>query len=200
MKVDKIRTLKAELKRAFALRLDAVKDARSLNELQRSLADDTTFRDAMTRLMASEDPGMSLTQEPQLLHRLMEKGAARWRELIAAGGGACTVEEVARVTGMSADAVRKAAQRRQLLAYREGTRPMFPACQFEHGRVLDGLRELAMQLPPGLSDRAVVSFFLSPPGTQESARSPIERLRAGDPAEIEQARQAARLYLEQAAT
>lgn len=208
------RALKAELKRAFARRIDAVEDEGLLIDLQRSLDDDAGFRSLLLDLQCSRDadalPSISgadlrgavraATAADALLETLKRRGAGRWREFLAQSGGCGTVREIARLTGMSTDAIHKGAQRRQLLAYKENGQLKFPLCQFEHGRVIPGLRELAGLLPAGLSDRAVVNFFLSPIGSEAASLTPIERLRCGDAVLIGQARHAARHHLEQAAT
>ena len=156
------RALKAELKRAFARRIDAVEDEGLLIDLQRSLDDDAGFRSLLLDLQCSRDadalpsisgaglPGAvrAATAADALLETLKRRGAGRWREFLAQSGGCGTVREIARLTGMSTDAIHKGAQRRQLLAYKESGQLKFPLCQFEHGRVIPGLRELAGMVHP----------------------------------------------------
>lgn len=192
--------LKAELKRTFARRIDAVEDERLLIDLQHTLDDDSRFRSVLIHGAHPQGTAWETAAADALLETLKRRGTGRWRDLLAQSGGCGSVRDIVRLTGMSTDAIHKGVQRRQLLAFKEGGQLKFPLCQFEHGSVIPGLRELAALLPPGLSDRAVVNFFLSPIGSDGVSQTPIERLRSGDTVLIGQARHEARHYLEQVAT
>lgn len=132
------------------------------------------------------------------LSRMRLKGARRFMALIQAHGGAYTAQESAELMATSIDAVKKAAQRRRLLAFKQQGQWRFPVWQFTtRGEVLPGLTRILKALPAGIGERDAVRFFF----VQEERDAPnaLELLQAGSEADIERAERMATRYLEQVA-
>lgn len=118
------------------------------------------------------------------------------RERIAqAEGGTLTVEQAARLLGISRQAVDKRRRAGRMLALPIGNhRYAYPAWQFGQGGVLAGLRETLDELDAG-DPWTRAAFFLGENAYLDGAR-PLDRLREGD---IEPVRRAAWWYGKQGA-
>lgn len=127
--------------------------------------------------------------------RMRLKGAERFRALLEAKGGTYSVEDMARVLGTTPDAVRKRAQRRQLLAIKQGKELRFPVFQLAADRdePLAGLERILAAMK-SRDPAEIILFLLQPLDGDETA---MDLLRQGA---IERVENAARAYLEQLAT
>lgn len=119
--------------------------------------------------------------EHQPLHsarvaRMRLRGAQRFASLIERHGGSYRVREVADLMGTSEAAVRKALQRRRLVAFKQDGEWRLPVWQFAaDDRPLPGLARVLAALPADLGDRDVIRFLLLGP-EGDPASSPLERL------------------------
>ncbi len=142
--------------------------------------------------------------EHQPLHaarvaRMRLRGAQRFNALIERHGGSYRVRDAADLLGTSQAAVRKALQRRRLVAFKQDGEWCLPVWQFAvDDRPLPGLARVLAALPPAIGDRDVIRFLLLGP-EGDPAHSPLERLRRGTEQDLVRAEQMARRYLEQTA-
>lgn len=142
--------------------------------------------------------------EHQPLHsarvaRMRLRGAQRFASLIERHGGSYRVREAADLMGTSEAAVRKALQRRRLVAFKQDGEWRLPVWQFAaDDRPLPGLARVLVALPADLGDRDVIRFLLLGP-EGDPASSPLERLRRGTERDLSRAEQMATRYLEQTA-
>ena len=122
------------------------------------------------------------TAEP--LAKAELRGALAQRELLAEGGGALSAADVAKVLGISRQAVDKRRKTRQLLAVELPKRGLlYPAWQFSHaGAVLSGIPQILDALRED-DAWAQLRFFVSGNDGLAGAR-PVDRLRAGDVASV----------------
>ena len=111
--------------------------------------------------------------------RLRLRGQAALNRLLEESGGVLGAGEVARLLGITQDAVRKRAKRGTLLALGRGGRQVYPAFQLdpETRGLVPGVAEVLPQLA---TDSAVAKlrFFLTRAGDLDAA--PIDLLRRGD--------------------
>lgn len=112
--------------------------------------------------------------------RMRLKGSERFAALLEEHGGVYTTQQAAEVLGSTPEAVKKAAQRRRLLAFKQQGQWLFPVWQFnDQGTILAGLADLLKALPEGLAERDAVRFFLSQ--TEDGkAVTPLDLLQQGD--------------------
>jgi hypothetical protein len=142
--------------------------------------------------------------EHQPLHsarvaRMRLRGAQRFASLVQRHGGSYRVREAAELMGTSDSAVRKALQRRRLVAFKQDGEWQLPVWQFgRDDQPLPGLSRALKALPPDISDRDVIRFLLLGP-EGNPANSPLELLLRNTEAAIEHAERMARRYLEQIA-
>lgn len=114
---------------------------------------------------------------PKAMH-LRLQGELALRRLPDASGGAFTASEVAKLLGITPDAVRKRAARGKLLALPQGERTLYSAFQFdaEGHRLVPGLAGI-LPLLDTESAPAKLRFFLTPDA--DLGGTPIDTLRGG---------------------
>src|SRR5260370_35150942 len=96
--------------------------------------------DILTRLLPQ-----STSDDPLLAAR--RRGLKRKKQMLEASGGALSSEQVAKVLGISRQAVDKRRSSNQLLALTQGRRGYrYPSFQFEDGKTIQGLEEVLYQL------------------------------------------------------
>jgi len=86
---------------------------------------------------------------------------------------------------VSKQAVSDRVHRHRLLALRtESGRLVYPAFQFSHRRVVDGLGDVLAVVAPDDTEAWFVASWLSTPDPALDGRSPIDTLHAGDTAAV----------------
>lgn len=95
-------------------------------------------------------------------------------DLIRRAGGLKDAKWVATYLGISPKSVAAKARRRELLAITRGDRNLYPAFQFQDGRVVGGLRDILLALPL-TNGWSRLSFLLTPdPGLDD--RTPLDAI------------------------
>lgn len=131
--------------------------------------------------------------------RMRLKGAVRFAKLIEVHGGAYSARQAADLLGTSIEAVKKAAQRRALLAFKRQGQWWFPVWQFgDDGEVLPGLTRVLKALPKGVGEHDAVRFFLAR-SEGEAASTPLELVCQGDEHSLALAERKAERFMEQLA-
>jgi hypothetical protein len=111
------------------------------------------------------------------LAELIARGGEQKMELLKNAGGTLSVSEVARVLGLTRQAVDKRRQSKQLVAVRRGAEYAFPACQFDEDGVVPELPSLLKLL----DDQGWVALaFLVTEFDELSGLTPLEVLRRKD--------------------
>ena len=109
----------------------------------------------------------------------LARGSLIKRALIAEAGGVLASSQVADILHISRQAVDQRARRGQLLALPGGGRArLFPVCQFENERVVDGLADVLAAFE--IDDPWMQLAALLEPNPRTAGRSLIEALRSGD--------------------
>lgn len=113
--------------------------------------------------------------------RMILLGHQRFNALLEEAGGVYTLGQAAELTGRTTAALRKAVQRKQLLAFKRGNELVFPILQFRDNEVIAGLGTVLTAMPETISSQGAVRFFLTGIDTGNGQRiSPIELLRNGE--------------------
>ena len=124
------------------------------------------------------------------------RGLERKRQLVEAAGGALSAEDVARLLGITRQAVDKRRAQNQLIALTRGKRGyIYPSFQFEDGTTLSGLVEVLEELK-SFDPWMQLAFFVNG-NDRLNGKSPVAVLRAGKQSEVVRA---ARSYGEQGAS
>ncbi len=116
------------------------------------------------------------------LERMKLKGAERFEMLIEGAGGAFPSERVATLLGISEEAVRKRAQRRNLIAKRTSSGELrFPCFQFDVSsrKLIPGLQRVLRQME-GVDQNEIIRFFLVPHEPSFSNETPSSLLKRGE--------------------
>ena len=109
--------------------------------------------------------------------RLKLKAVKRFQQLLNNHGGTLTTDQVAQLTGMSAAAINKQAQRGALAGFKQDSQWLFLADQFdESGRVVDGVKA-ALKALQHVSPVDRVRFLISRGGAD---KTPLQALRGGE--------------------
>lgn len=132
-------------------------------------------------------------QSPVLASRL--RGIAMRDKLFRAAGGLLPVSKVAAILGISRQAVDKRRKADRLLAVSVGKRGyLYPACQFEDEKIIEGVAEILPKMNT-LSSWSALRFLVNANDRLEG-RTPIQALHQG---EIERVVGAASQFLEHGA-
>lgn len=132
-------------------------------------------------------------QAPLLASRL--RGIAMRKKLFEAAGGLLSVSKVAAMLGISRQAVDKRRKADQLLAVNIGKRGfLYPACQFEDDRVIEGVAKILPEMKT-LSSWSALRFLVNE-NDRLDGRTPIQALHQG---ELERVVGAASQFLEHGA-
>lgn len=109
----------------------------------------------------------------------MVRGAAAKRELLQQEGGTIETAQMAELLGISAQAIGKQRDRKQLLGLPVGRRYVFPLFQVDDHQVLQGLPRVLAAFAEDVSPWEVANFMLT--GDRRLAgRRPVDVLREGD--------------------
>lgn len=119
-------------------------------------------------------------QVRELVDRLLEHDVAAdaWREQI---GPALTQRDTGKLLGKSPQAVAKDAGLVRVPT-RDG-RVMYPVCQFDGRRRVDGVSQVVRALA-GVVEGATIASWLTAPNDRLDGRAPIGALRDGDQREV----------------
>jgi hypothetical protein len=120
----------------------------------------------------------SAVEQLDPLAALIARGAEQKLDLLKEAGGALPVSDVAKLLGISRQAVDKRRREGKLLAIARGADYAYPACQFEGDDVVPGLPEILGAR--GLQHPWAALAFLVTPEDQLGGRSPLEALRRKD--------------------
>jgi hypothetical protein len=131
---------------------------------------------ALARAM-SDYPGIgdAAVDELDPLAAAIARGAEQKVEILRQGGGALPVSDVAKLLGISRQAVDKRRREGKLLAVPRGADYVYPACVFADGEIVPGLTEILAQFGPQRS--WTVLAFLVTPDDRLGALSPLEALQ-----------------------
>jgi hypothetical protein len=171
----------APLRAAFVARATQAAESWSLRmsgrELALAVAEPRNELVVLNALQRPEAWAGVLEHDP--LAAAKARGIQKQRDLLAADGGAASVDELASALHISRQAVDKRRRAGKLLAVpRGGHRWVFPAWQVARGRTVPGLEEVLAALGPRDPWSQLV-FFLTPDRLLDD-RSPLQALRAGD--------------------
>lgn len=115
------------------------------------------------------------------LAEALARGAAVKQELLAGAGGAWSAGRVARMLGISRQAIDKRRQRRAILAVPSGAGDyLYPAGQFTPHGVLTGLDEFLRAFPDADENPWTQLSVLLAPADSLGGRSALDALRAGN--------------------
>lgn len=89
------------------------------------------------------------------------KGHARFKGLIEAHGGTFTTEKVAKLMGIKADAVRKRANAKSIVAFKVGNQWFYPTFQFKEHGLVEGVREV-LDILKRMNGHSHATFLLTP--------------------------------------
>jgi biotin operon repressor len=152
--------------------------------------------DYLVLLRAMTEPSVATqlaTEDPLAAARL--RGVERQQNLLKESGGVLSGAQVAKVLGLSRQAVEKRRRQGQLIGLTQGKRGYaYPAWQFERGRTLanlEGVLDVLQSHDPWMK----LAFFVNR-NDRLNGRSPLEQLRSG---EFEAVLKAAASYGEQGA-
>ena len=153
----------------------------------------TDFLVALEALSSAPGTSQLIADDPLLAAKI--RGLKRKKQMLEASGGALSSEQVAKVLGISRQAVDKRRSSNQLLALTQGRRGYsYPSFQFEDGRTIRGLEEVLAHLK-SLDPWMQMVFFTSP-NERLGRKTPIESLQKGL---VEEVTRAASGYGEQGA-
>ncbi|WP_435100194.1 excisionase family DNA-binding protein [Arhodomonas sp. AD133] len=173
---------------ALARRLEALVAGASDDVVARALAEDDIG--TVTTLAIEETFARELTA----VEKSRLRGVQFRKDLLERAGGTLSVDEAAKLLGVTPESVRKASRSGSLIAIRSGKRFLLPAVQFHEGQELKGLRRVLRALSVD-SPWMRLNWLLSPEPRLDNRR-PVDALLQGD---IDEVREAATLYGEQGA-
>lgn len=145
--------------------------------LQRAVAAPTDAG-ALARAISDNAILGGAVEELDPLAALIARGAEQKLELLQRAGGTLPVSDVAKLLGISRQAVDKRRREGKLLAVPRGADYAYPACQFENGDVVPGLAEILEQTDPKRAWGTLA--FLITADDQLGGLSPLEALRRND--------------------
>lgn len=132
---------------------------------------------AMLEALSSVPWVKELAADDPILHAKL-RGLERRQEMLQKAGGVLTSEEVAKLLGVSRQAVDKRRAANQLLALTQGRRGYnYPGFQFEDGKALVGLDKVLANLED--LDPWMRLLFFTSPHERLAGRTPVEVLRKG---------------------
>src|SRR5216683_1575209 len=144
----------------------------------------TDFLVALEALSSAPGTSQLIAEDPLLAAKI--RGLERKKQMLEASGGALSSEQVAKVLGISRQAVDKRRSSNQLLALTQGRRGYsYPSFQFEDGRTIRGLEEVLTQLKP--LDPWMQMVFFTSPNERLGGKTPIESLQKGLVGEVTRA-------------
>jgi len=122
--------------------------------------------------------GSEYTQPEVVSTLAMLRGLAGRQELLRAAGGTLTSQQVAKLLGVSRQAIYKKTKNNELLALSSGRRGnVYPAFQFtKKGKILEGLDQVVKAIN---EDPWQILIFLLEPQADLGNQTPIEALRQG---------------------
>ena len=162
------------------LRIAANENENKLNEAMAAPTDVGTVARALAN---SEVAGAAVT-ELDPLASLIAKGVEDKQKLIQEAGGLLSVGEVAKVRGLSPQAIHKQRRARKLLSVPHGGEEKFPVVQFtEEGEPVSGLGAVLQALH--LTGAWGTLDFLLSPDDELDGLSPIETLKR-EPEKLEE--------------
>lgn len=141
----------------------SVQDARGLLRKR----DPILMKDALSAALSCVPIKLSAKE------RSRQKGYARFKELIEAHGGTSNTVEVAKLLGTTADAVRKRAQAKSIIAFKIGEQWRYPIFQFKGHGLAEGVREV-LEILKRMNGHSHATFLL----THEPDLGGITRLDA----------------------
>ena len=151
------------------------------NDLPATLIDEamaapTDYLVAVEALSAAPEITQLIADDPFIAAKF--RGLKRKRQMLEAAGGALTSEQVAKVLGISRQAVDKRRASKQLLALTQGRRGYsYPSFQFEDGRTIAGLEDVLGQL--GDLDPWMQMVFFTTRNERLGEQTPLEKLKKG---------------------
>jgi hypothetical protein len=162
-----------------------------INEAIAAPTDYLVFLNALTSSsMASE----AAAEDPLAAAKF--RGLERKRQLLDAAGGALGAQDVAKLLGITRQAVDKRRAQNQLIALTQGRRGyIYPSFQFEEGKTLSGLGDVLEELK-SFDPWMQLAFFVNS-NDRLSGKTPAAALRTGNQSEV---LRAARSYGEQGAS
>jgi hypothetical protein len=146
--------------------------------LQRAVAAPTDAG-ALARAISDSAAMASAVGELDPLAALIARGAEQKLELLRKAGGTLSVNEVAKLLGISRQAVDKRRREGKLLAVARGADYAYPACQFDDDHVVAGLAEVLGQMGQEPLPWAALAFLITP-DDRLGELSPLEALRRKD--------------------
>lgn len=136
----------------------------------------------LARLLA-EDAAAEAVRRLDPYAAAIARGAEARARLVEAAGGLLTAEAVARLLGVTRQAVDKRRAAGRLLALRIRGDWHYPAAQFQDGEVVPGLADLLGRM--GRDGGWSVLDFLLAPDDALGGMTPLDALRAGDTAGVD---------------
>jgi len=113
------------------------------------------------------------------------RGLERKKQMLDVAGGTLSSPEVAKVLGISLQAVDKRRAAHQLLAVAQGRQGYsYPKFQFVEGKTVEGLEQVLAQLKP--LDPWMQMVFFTTPTERLSGNTPIRSLQHGSVSEVVQ--------------
>ncbi len=147
------------------------------SSLQRAVAAPTDAG-ALARAISDYSGGSGAVEDLDPLAALIARGAEQKVELLKHAGGALPVSNVAKLLGISRQAVDKRRREGKLLAIPRGADYVYPACEFADDGVVLGLAEILGQF--GLQRSWAALAFLVTPDDQLGGLSPLKALQRND--------------------
>jgi hypothetical protein len=147
------------------------------SSLQRAVAAPTDAG-ALARAISDYSGGSGAVEDLDPLAALIARGAEQKVELLKHAGGALPVSNVAKLLGISRQAVDKRRREGKLLAIPRGADYVYPACEFADDGVVPGLAEILGQF--GLQRSWAALAFLVTPDDQLGGLSPLKALQRND--------------------
>lgn len=128
----------------------------------------------------------------------VRRGRPRWLEILHSEGGVVTAGQMAKLLGISRQAVDQRRRAGTLLGFRDTGRDyLYPVWQVRDGKPLPGLERVLAALQDGEhAAKSQFIFFLSPDVVPDDAR-PLDLLRSGTKEDIRRAEHAGLGYLVQ---
>jgi hypothetical protein len=154
----------------------------------------------LLRAMQQPEALPALSPKPEdvtdeLLARLSTRGLLEREQILQSDGGAVSAQGVARLLGISRQAVDKRRKAGTLIGLSQGRRGYaYPLWQFDRGRTLAGLEAVLAEL--GETSPWMRALFMLGHNVALDGERPLDELRRGH---VEEVLRAARLYGEQGA-
>jgi hypothetical protein len=157
--------------------LRAIAEGADETSLQRAV-EAPTDAGALARAVSDNAALGSAVDELDPLAALIARGAEQKLGLLKQAGGALPVSEVAKLLGISRQAVDKRRREGKLLAIARGADYAYPACQFKDDDVVPGLADVLAAR--GVQYPWAALAFLVTPDDQLGGRAPLEALQRKD--------------------